>query len=108
MIPKGLTFPAVPARLVKNILAGEFVDTRELFQEALWVKFKQGGCEILQGSSTSSRLGHLGGWVPPVPKPSWIDRLEHMQGMLDKSACTEGERGISQKSGHEPSVCPQR
>ena len=31
----GVTLPTVPARLVKRILAGEFVDMGELSQEAL-------------------------------------------------------------------------
>ena len=39
----GVTLPTVPARLVKRILAGEFVDMGELSQEALRAEFRRPG-----------------------------------------------------------------
>ncbi len=37
----GVTLPTVPARLVKRILSGEFVDMGELSQDALWAEFRR-------------------------------------------------------------------
>ncbi len=37
----GVTLPTVPARLVKRILVGEFVDMWELSQDALWAEFRR-------------------------------------------------------------------
>ncbi len=37
----GVTLPTVPARLVKRILSGEFVDMDELSEEALRAEFKR-------------------------------------------------------------------
>ena len=39
----GVTLPTVPARLVKRILAGEFVGMGEQSQEALRAEFKRSG-----------------------------------------------------------------
>ena len=39
----GMTLPTVPARLVKRIMAGEFVEMGELSQEALRAEFKRSG-----------------------------------------------------------------
>ena len=41
-VSMGVTLPTVPARLVKRILAGEFVDMGELSQEALRAEFGRG------------------------------------------------------------------
>ncbi len=37
----GVTLPTIPARLVKRILAGEFVDMGELSQDALRAEFRR-------------------------------------------------------------------
>ncbi len=37
----GVTLPTVPARLVKRILSGEFVDMGELYQDALRAEFRR-------------------------------------------------------------------
>ena len=61
----GVKLPTVPARLVKRILAGEFVEIGELSQEALRAEFKRSG-ESEESKSSKAKFR------PVADKDAWV------------------------------------
>ena len=74
----GVTLPTVPARLVKQILAGEFVDMGELSQEALRAEFERSGeSEYSKSSKTKFR--------PVADRDAWVAGFVQYAGVWCRS-----------------------
>ena len=71
----GVTLPTVPARLVKHILAGEFVDMGELFQEALWAEFRRRG----EGEDQKSSKARF---HPVADRDAWVAGFTQYAGVV--------------------------
>ena len=74
----GVTLPTVPARLVKRILAGDFVDMGELSQEALRAEFKRSGeSEVSKSSKAKFR--------PVADRDAWVAGFVQYAGVWCRS-----------------------
>ena len=71
----GVTLPTVPARLVKRILAGEFVDMGELSQEALRAEFRRPGEGEDQKSSKAK-------FRPVADRDAWVAGFAQYAGVV--------------------------
>ena len=71
----GVTLPTVPARLVKHILAGEFVDMGELSQEALRAEFRRPGEGEDQKSSKAK-------FRPVADRDAWVAGFAQYAGVV--------------------------
>ena len=71
----GVTLPTVPARLVKRILAGEFVDMGELSQEALRAEFRCPGEGEDQKSSKAK-------FRPVADRDAWVAGFAQYAGVV--------------------------
>ena len=74
----GVTLPTVPARLVKRILPGEFVEMGELSQEALWAEFKHSG---ESEDSKSSKVK----FRPAADRDAWVAGFVQYAGVWCRS-----------------------
>ena len=72
----GVTLPTVPARLVKRILAGEFVDMGELSQEALRVEFRPPGKEDEDQKSSKAKFR------PVADRDAWVAGFAQYVGVV--------------------------
>ena len=74
----GVTLPTVPARLVKRILAGEYVEMGELSQETLRAEFKRSGeSEDSKSSKTKFR--------PVADRDAWVAGFVQYAGVWCRS-----------------------
>ena len=74
----GVTLPTVPARLVKLILAGEFVEMGELSQEALRAELKRSG-ESEDSKSSKAKLH------PVADRDAWVAGFVQYAGVWCRS-----------------------
>ncbi len=75
----GVTLPTVPARLVKRILAGEFVDMGELSQEALRAEFKRSS----EGEDQKPSKGKS--FRPVIDRDAWVSGFAQYAGVVCRS-----------------------
>ena len=71
----GVTLPTVPARLVKRILAGKFVDMGVLSQEALRAEFRRSGEGEDQKPSTAK-------FRPVADRDAWVAGFAQYAGVV--------------------------
>ncbi len=74
----GVTLPTVPARLVKRILAGEFVDMGELSQDALRAEFRRS----TEGEEKPSKAKPF---RPVADRDAWVASFAQYAGVVSRS-----------------------
>ncbi len=72
----GVTLPTVPARLVRRIMAGEFVDMGELSQEALRAEFKR------MSEGEDQKPSKARSFRPVADRDAWISGFAQYAGVI--------------------------